>query len=138
MLCQSTNSPNRDSRCRDEVWDGSDCDTCLGVARISGSARKLVAPDYPGFGLSDWPDPKRFAYTFDHFAEIMARFTDAIGIRHYALYMQDNGGPVGFRMALTHPERVEALIIQNAAAHKEGLGANWKTRRAFLGRPAHG
>jgi pimeloyl-ACP methyl ester carboxylesterase len=91
----------------------------------------LVAPDYPGFGHSDWPDPKTFAYTFDRFAEIMTRFTEALAIKRYTLYMQDYGGPVGFRMALTHPERVEALIVQDAVAHNAGLGANWKTRRAF-------
>jgi pimeloyl-ACP methyl ester carboxylesterase len=91
----------------------------------------LVAPDYPGFGHSDWPDPKRFAYSFDHCAEIMNHFTEAIGLSRYTLYMQDYGGPVGFRMGLSHPERVEALIVQDAVAHNEGLGANWKTRREF-------
>ncbi len=91
----------------------------------------LVAPDYPGFGHSDWPDPKTFAYTFDHYAEIMNHFTEALNLTKYTLYMQDYGGPVGFRMALAHPDRVEALIVQDAVAHNEGLGANWKTRRAF-------
>jgi pimeloyl-ACP methyl ester carboxylesterase len=91
----------------------------------------LVAPDYPGFGHSDWPDPKTFAYTFDHYAEIMNRFTEALGLSRYTPYMQDYGGPVGFRMALAHPDRIEALIVQDAVAHNEGLGANWKTRRAF-------
>ena len=91
----------------------------------------LVAPDYPGFGHSDWPDPKKFAYTFDNYAGIMNHFTESIGLPRYTLYMQDYGGPVGFRMALTHPERVEALIVQDAVAHNEGLGVNWKTRRAF-------
>jgi len=91
----------------------------------------LVAPDYPGFGNSDWPDPKTFAYTFDHYAVIMNHFTEALGLSRYTLYMQDYGGPVGFRMILAHPERVEALIIQDAVAHNEGLGANWKTRREF-------
>jgi pimeloyl-ACP methyl ester carboxylesterase len=91
----------------------------------------LVAPDYPGFGHSDWPDPKQFAYTFDHYAEIMNRFTEALGLARYTLYMQDYGGPVGFRMALALPNRIEALIVQDAVAHNEGLGANWKVRRAF-------
>ena len=91
----------------------------------------LVAPDYPGFGHSDWPDPKQFAYTFDHIAEVMIHFTEAIGLSRYLLYMQDYGAPVGFRMALAHPERVVALIVQNAVAHNEGLGENWKPRRAF-------
>jgi pimeloyl-ACP methyl ester carboxylesterase len=98
----------------------------------------LVAPDYPGFGHSDWPDPKGFAYTFDHIAQVMNGFTQALGLSHYTLYMQDYGGPVGFRMALAHPEAVEALIVQDAVAHNEGLGANWTTRRAFWAdRPAH-
>ena len=91
----------------------------------------LVAPDYPGYGHSDWPDPKKFDYTFDHIALVMHDFTLAIGLSHYTLYMQDYGGPVGFRMALAHPERVQALIVQDAVAHNEGLGANWATRRAF-------
>jgi pimeloyl-ACP methyl ester carboxylesterase len=98
----------------------------------------LVAPDYPGFGHSDWPDPKEFAYTFDHVASVMDGFTQALGLSRYTLYMQDYGGPVGFRMALAHPERVQALIVQDAVAHNEGLGANWATRRAFWAdRPAH-
>jgi pimeloyl-ACP methyl ester carboxylesterase len=99
-------------------------------ARLSDSYH-LVAPDYPGFGHSDWPDPKVFAYTFDHFAEIMMHFTEALGLTRYTLYMQDYGGPVGFRMALAHPEQTLALIVQDAVAHDEGLGANWQTRRAF-------
>ena len=91
----------------------------------------LVAPDYPGFGHSDWPDPKQFAYTFDRTADIINHFAEALGLSRYTLYMQDYGGPVGFRMALAHPERVEALIVQNAVAHNEGLGELWKPRRAF-------
>jgi pimeloyl-ACP methyl ester carboxylesterase len=98
----------------------------------------LVAPDYPGYGHSDWPDPKEFAYTFDHIASVMDGFTQALALSRYTLYMQDYGGPVGFRMALAHPERVQALIVQDAVAHNEGLGANWATRRAFWAdRSAH-
>jgi pimeloyl-ACP methyl ester carboxylesterase len=91
----------------------------------------LVAPDYPGFGHSDWPNPKQFAYTFDHIAECMLQFAETIGLTRYSLFMQDYGGPVGFRMALGHPERAAGLIVQNAVAHNEGLGENWKARRAF-------
>jgi pimeloyl-ACP methyl ester carboxylesterase len=91
----------------------------------------VIAPDYPGFGHSDWPDPKKFAYTFDHIAEIMNHFTEALGLSRYTLYMQDYGGPVGFRMTLVHPERIEALIVQDAVSHNSGLGANWAARRAF-------
>ena len=103
-----------------------------------GDKYHLIAPDYPGYGHSDWPSPKEFAYTFDHIAFVMTDFTQALGLSCYTLYMQDYGGPVGFRMALAHPERVRSLIIQDAVAHNEGLGANWATRRAFWDdRPAH-
>ena len=98
----------------------------------------LIAPDYPGFGHSDWPEPKQFDYTFDNIANVMNHFTEALGLSKYTLYMQDYGGPIGFRMALEHPERVQALIVQDAVAHNEGLGANWATRRAFWAdRPAY-
>ena len=96
-----------------------------------GNEYHLIAPDYPGFGHSDAPTPKEFAYTFDAIAKVMEHFTDALNLTRYTLYMQDYGGPVGFRMTLAHAERVEALIVQNAVAHNEGLGAIWKTRRAF-------
>ncbi len=91
----------------------------------------LVAPDYPGFGHSDWPDSKKFAYTFDHIAEVMNHFTEALGLSRYNLYMQDYGGPVGFRMILAHPERVEALIVQDAVAHNTGLGGIGKRAAPF-------
>ena len=100
------------------------------LTRLSDSYH-LVAPDYPGFGHSDWPDPKQFPYTFDRIAEVIGDFARVIGLSRFTLYMEDYGGPVGFRMALTHPERVEGLIVQDAVAHNEGLGANWATRRAF-------
>src|SRR5262245_61732255 len=91
----------------------------------------LVAPDYPGFGHSDWPDAKKFAYTFDHISEVRKQIVEGLKVWDSRVYMQDYGGPVGFRLVLSHPERVEALIVQDAVAHNSGLGANWKTRRAF-------
>ncbi|WP_047497003.1 alpha/beta fold hydrolase [Terriglobus sp. TAA 43] len=98
----------------------------------------LIAPDYPGFGHSDWPAPNQFQYTFDHIANVMNDFTVAVGLKRYVLYMQDYGGPVGFRMVLQHPERVRSLIVQNAVAHNEGLGPNWLPRRAYWAdRKAH-
>jgi pimeloyl-ACP methyl ester carboxylesterase len=86
----------------------------------------LIAPDYPGFGSSSCPSPEQFTYSFDHLADIMMNFIDTLGLRHYVLYMQDYGGPIGFRIACRHPERVSALVIQNANAYKEGLGAGFK------------
>src|SRR5688572_26353343 len=98
----------------------------------------LVAPDYPGFGHSDAPQPNDFSYTFAHLADVITHFIEKIGLSRYHLYMQDYGGPVGFRLALAHPDRVESLIIQNAVAHDEGLGKIWATRRAFWAdRAAH-
>lgn len=92
---------------------------------------RLIAPDYPGFGHSDWPDAEDFDYTFDQLASVMNGFVDALGLTHYTLYMQDYGGPVGFRMAIARPDRIDALIVQNAVAHDAGLGELWVTRRAF-------
>lgn len=91
----------------------------------------LVAPDYPGFGHSDAPDAKSFNYTFDQLAEVIEDFTQAIGLNKYSLLVQDYGGPVGFRLALAHPERLDALVIQNAVAHEDGLGPLWQKRREF-------
>jgi pimeloyl-ACP methyl ester carboxylesterase len=91
----------------------------------------LIAPDYPGFGYSDAPPAKAFAYTFDHLASIIEHFTEAIGLTHYVLYMQDYGGPVGMRLAIAHPERVRAFVVQNAVSHENGLGPLWRKRREF-------
>ncbi|MCG5472379.1 alpha/beta hydrolase [Micromonospora sp. LAH09] len=92
---------------------------------------RLIAPDLPGFGHTDAPDPDRFPYTFDRLADVMAHFATAVGAEHYLLYVQDYGGPVGFRMALADPGRLRGLIVQNAVAHDSGLGPLWATRRAY-------
>lgn len=99
-------------------------------ARLAGQYH-LIAPDYPGFGHSDAPNPESFAYTFDHIADVIGHFTDAVVAMRYVLYLEDYGGPVGFRLALAHPERVRGLIIQNAVAHEDGLGPSWEARRQF-------
>lgn len=88
--------------------------------QLAGKFR-LVAPDYPGFGYSGAPSTKKFDYTFDRLADMIEKFTDRIGLDKYAIYMQDFGGPVGFRLASRRPERVSALIVQNANAYEEGL-----------------
>ncbi len=72
----------------------------------------LVAPDYPGFGNSDAPPLDRFHYTFDHLADVMEHFVQKIGLQRFALYAQDFGGPVGFRLATRRPERITALVIR--------------------------
>jgi pimeloyl-ACP methyl ester carboxylesterase len=81
----------------------------------------LIAPDYPGFGHSDAPAPADFDYTFDHLADVMGGFVDAIGLERFGLYVQDYGAPVGFRLATRRPDQIEALIVQNGNAYDEGL-----------------
>jgi pimeloyl-ACP methyl ester carboxylesterase len=81
----------------------------------------VIAPDYPGFGHSAAPDRAEFAYTFDHLTDVVEAFTERLGMDRYALYLQDFGGPVGFRLAARHPERVSFLVVQNANAYEEGL-----------------
>jgi pimeloyl-ACP methyl ester carboxylesterase len=92
----------------------------------------VIAPDYPGFGHSAAPPPTQFPYTFDHLTEVIAGFVERLGIKSYSLFMQDYGGPVGLRLALLHPQRVQVLVIQNAVAHEEGLGPLWEARRAYF------
>jgi pimeloyl-ACP methyl ester carboxylesterase len=94
----------------------------------------IIAPDYPGFGLSDAPQPSQYAYTFDHIATSVDHLTEALGLKSYSLYLQDYGGPVGFRLALAHPDRVKAFIIQNAVANEGGLSPAWDERRGLLAR----
>lgn len=98
---------------------------------------RLIAPDYPGFGYSDAPSPKDFSYTFDKLAKVVERFTEALGLKQYGLYMQDFGGPVGFRLASRHPERVSFLVVQNANAYEEGLPDSfWTPARALWKEPS--
>lgn len=96
---------------------------------------RVIAPDLPGFGFSDAPEANTFAYTFDHLAEVMESFIDAIGLSRYALYVFDYGAPVGFRLAVSRPERVAALISQNGNAYVEGLSDGWNPIRAYWQNP---
>src|SRR5215467_11781159 len=81
----------------------------------------VIAPDLPGFGFSDAPDRSKTAYTFDRLAKTIDRFTQIIGLERYAIYVFDYGAPVGFRLALAHPERITAIVSQNGNAYEEGL-----------------
>ena len=83
----------------------------------------LIAPDFPGFGQSSSPAPIAYQYSFDNLALTINQFIDALGLKQFSLYVQDYGGPVGFRIAVQRPEMIQALIIQNANAYNEGLGA---------------
>ena len=96
----------------------------------------VVAPDLPGFGFTEAPDRKTFKYTFDHLAEVIERFTEFLGLSRYALYVFDYGAPVGFRLALRHPERIAALISQNGNAYEEGLSDGWNPIQAYWKHPS--
>jgi pimeloyl-ACP methyl ester carboxylesterase len=96
----------------------------------------LVAPDLPGFGKSDMPARGDFDYTFDHLADVIDRWTHALGLDRFALYVFDYGAPVGFRIAARHPERVTAIISQNGNAYEEGLSEAWGPIKAYWKEPS--
>jgi pimeloyl-ACP methyl ester carboxylesterase len=95
----------------------------------------MVAPDLPGFGLSDMPDRGRFNYTFDNMANVIDRFIEVIGFDRFGIYVFDYGAPTGFRLAVKHPERVTAIITQNGNAYEEGLSEGWNPIRAYWREP---
>ena len=92
---------------------------------------RLIAPDYPGYGQSDMPDRSKFAYTFDRFGELVDGLLDQLSLMRYAMYVMDYGAPVGWRLALKHPERVTGLIVQNGNAYEEGLKEFWDPIKAY-------
>jgi pimeloyl-ACP methyl ester carboxylesterase len=99
---------------------------------------RVVAPDYPGFGHSSMPPRDRFAYTFDNLARVVEEFTAQVGLTRYALYVQDYGAPVGYRLASAHPERVTAIVVQNGNAYEEGLANEfWEPLKAYWREPGN-
>ncbi len=100
---------------------------------------RVIAPDYPGFGLSAAPPHTTFAYTFAHYATIMDDLLVQLGAKRYAIYLFDYGAPVGFRLALKHPDRVTAMIVQNGNAYAEGLQKFWDPMKVYWksDTPAH-
>jgi pimeloyl-ACP methyl ester carboxylesterase len=97
---------------------------------------RVIAPDYPGFGQSGFPSRRSYNYSFENLASTMLEFLDAIDVKRYALYVQDYGAPIGFRMALANPARVTALIVQNGNAYEEGLSSGWDPLRAYWRDPS--
>src|SRR5579864_8568314 len=91
----------------------------------------VVAPDLPGFGFSDAPDRAKFKYSFEHLTDVIDRFTEALNLNRFAIYVFDYGAPVGFRLAVRHPERIAAIISQNGNAYLEGLSDGWNPIRAY-------
>ena len=99
------------------------------LMRVLSGRFHIVAPDYPGFGNSAMPSPKAYAYTFDNLAQITEKFLQKVGFQRFGLYLQDYGGPVGFRILDRHPEWLEWLIIQNTNAFEIGFTPAWDALR---------
>jgi pimeloyl-ACP methyl ester carboxylesterase len=105
------------------------------VIPVLGDHYHVVAPDLPGFGFSDAPGRKQFTYTFENLAKVIAGFTDAIGLKTFAIYVFDYGAPVGFRLALARPDRIVAIISQNGNAYEEGLSEGWNPIQKYWKEP---
>ena len=95
----------------------------------------VVAPDLPGFGFSDAPDRAQFEYSFENLSKVISRFTELAGLDRYAMYVFDYGAPIGFRMALAHPERITAIVSQNGNAYEEGLSSNFDRMKKAWAEP---
>lgn len=94
-----------------------------------------LAPDYPGFGQSESPDRSLLAYTFDHLAVVMGAFLEKLEIDRFYMYVFDYGAPIGFRIAVKHPERILGIVSQNGNVYEEGLGKKWEARAAYWRNP---
>jgi pimeloyl-ACP methyl ester carboxylesterase/ketosteroid isomerase-like protein len=105
------------------------------IPRLAGRYH-IVAPDLPGFGFSEAPPRDQFAYTFDHLAQVIDRFSEIVGLHQYAVYVFDYGAPIGFRLALAHPERITAIVTQNGNAYEDGLSEAWNPIQAYWRNPS--
>ena len=95
----------------------------------------LVAPDFPGFGFSGFPDKDFFEYTFRNIAEYMDKFTDAIDLKSFTIYLHDYGEPIGLRLCVNRPEKIEKIIVQNGNAYDEGMGPEWDEVKDYWENP---
>ena len=102
------------------------------IPRLAGSFR-VIAPDYPGYGFSSMPDRKSFAYTFENMANLVEELTKKLGLDKYAMYVMDYGAPIGYRLAIRHPEKVSGFIVQNGNAYEEGLREFWDPIKKYWG-----
>ncbi len=95
----------------------------------------LVAPDYPGFGFSAFPDKETFEYSFKNLSGYINRFTEEIGLKSFGIYLHDYGSPVGLRICVNHPEKIACIIVQNGSAYIEGIGPQWDETRDYWEHP---
>jgi pimeloyl-ACP methyl ester carboxylesterase len=104
------------------------------IARLAGAFR-LIAPDYPGFGLTTMPNHNEFSYSFENLMNVVDGLVQHLGLKQYSMYVMDYGAPVGYRLARLHPERVQALIVQNGNAYDEGLLEFWDPIKKYWNEP---
>jgi pimeloyl-ACP methyl ester carboxylesterase len=102
------------------------------IPRLAGKFR-IIAPDYPGYGFSSMPDRKSFAYTFENMTNLVEELTKTLGLNKYTMYVMDYGAPIGYRLAIRHPEKVSGLIVQNGNAYEEGLREFWDPIKKYWG-----
>jgi pimeloyl-ACP methyl ester carboxylesterase len=95
----------------------------------------LIAPDYPGFGFSDFPSRNSFDYSFKNISAYINRFTDALQLNSFTIYLHDYGCPIGLRLCVNHPQKIKSIIVQNGNAYEEGLGAQWDETRDYWAHP---
>ena len=107
---------------------------CELIPRLADQFR-VVAPDLPGFGFTEVPEERNYRYSFNALAHTVEAFTDALGLKRYAIYVFDYGAPTGLRLAMAHPERVTAIVSQNGNAYEEGLSDAWAPIRAYWAQP---
>jgi pimeloyl-ACP methyl ester carboxylesterase len=105
------------------------------IPRLAGNFH-VIAPDYPGYGQSSMPDHSDFEYTFENLANVVDGFVESLGLKKYSLYVMDYGAPIGYRLALLHPEKVEGLIVQNGNAYEEGLREFWDPIKKYWADPS--
>jgi pimeloyl-ACP methyl ester carboxylesterase len=104
------------------------------IPRLADQFR-VIAPDLPGFGFTEVPEERKYTYSFDALARTIEAFTDALGLKRYAIYVFDYGAPTGLRLAMARPERVTAIVSQNGNAYESGLGDAWGPIRKYWAEP---
>jgi pimeloyl-ACP methyl ester carboxylesterase len=104
------------------------------IPRLASSFR-VIAPDYPGYGQSSMPPRDKFAYSFEKLTDVVEQLVQKLAIEKFSLYVMDYGAPIGYRLALRHPEQIEGLIVQNGNAYAEGLRGFWDPIRKYWNDP---
>jgi pimeloyl-ACP methyl ester carboxylesterase len=104
------------------------------IPRLASSFR-VIAPDYPGFGQTSMPDHKNFEYSFENLTNVVEKFTAKLGLTKFSIYVMDYGAPIGYRLALRHPEQISGIIVQNGNAYDEGLLKFWDPIKKYWSEP---